>query len=104
MTPICVYKQVCSTPKFNGENVSAPNRHLFFSGLGGEGQPLFGGELGGCNLHLLCSGNVMFKKSFTNDPTTQVSLYTPPKFNIDPEQMVVGRLFSYWKGNFQGLC
>ena len=26
--------------------------------------------------------------------------YTPPKFNIDSEQMVVGKLFSYWKGNF----
>ena len=53
-------------------------------------------------MQVTCSfaGNVIFKKS--NDPTTQISLYTPPKFNIDPEQMVVGRLFSYWNGNFSG--
>ena len=28
--------------------------------------------------------------------------HTPPKFNIAPEQKVVGRLLSYWEGNFSG--
>ena len=28
--------------------------------------------------------------------------YYPPKFNIAPEKMVVGRLLSYWEGNFSG--
>ena len=27
---------------------------------------------------------------------------TPPKFNIAPEKMVVGRLVSYWEGNSSG--
>ena len=28
--------------------------------------------------------------------------FTPPKFNIDPEKWMVGRLLSDWEGNFSG--
>ena len=32
----------------------------------------------------------------------QKALVTPPKFNIAPEKWMVGRLLSYWEGNFLG--
>ena len=32
----------------------------------------------------------------------QKKMDTPLKFNIAPEKMVVGRLLSYWEGNFSG--
>jgi len=31
-----------------------------------------------------------------------ISQYTPPKFNIAPEKVVVGRPLSYWDGKFSG--
>ena len=36
------------------------------------------------------------------DQRNQFLKPTPLKFNIAPEKMVVGRLLSYWEGNFSG--
>lgn len=75
MTPICVYKQVCSTPKLNGENVSAPNRHVLFFWFGSGRSAFVRGGVGGMQFTSSFAGNVMFKKSFTNDPN--FFIYTP---------------------------
>ena len=33
---------------------------------------------------------------------TNIFAFTPQKFNIAPEKVMVGRLLSFWDGNFSG--
>ena len=81
--PICIYKQGCS-PRNLTEKTSQLQTGICFFWFGWGRSAFVGGELGGCNLHGSFAGNVMFKKSFTNYPTTQISLYTQCSKQTNP--------------------